>query len=314
MPSPRTTHGVCWRSTTYADVVVPTHARARQPPPARGQPPRLRYDWQYRRCDYSSSSTNTPAARRAHAVRAVARERGCQAHKRRRRHPHALRLDEEAHSVGELARRIPSRGRQAPTQQPQATGVAPHSCGANASSTCVLNLEPSAAATHPHGGALAKSPLRTHGHTGRERSTANPHTTGNTPRATQRGHRQGVACDRPALGGGAGCGRASRCPRRMRSTAPTAAAAGGASGSGHCQGGPREPPGTRWLRQRCCRLVTAGAGTAAATRRRTGPAPPQPEARAAGARRAARSPHAAGGDEAPHAANSKVVSTPVMGT
>ena len=194
-----------------------------------------------------------------------------------------------------------------PTSSHRPVASPPQPCGANASSTCALNLEPSAAATHTHGGALASCER-----TGTLGVSAVWPT--HTPRATQRGRRQGAACDRPGLGWGAGCGRARGCPGRMRSTAPTAAASGGPSGSGRCRDGPREPPGTRLLRQRCRRRATAGAGTAAATRRRTGPAPPQPEARAAGARRAARSPHAAGGDEAPHAANSKVVSTPVMGT
>ena len=145
--------------------------------------PRLRYCWQCRRCDYSSSSTNTPAARRAHAVRAVARERGCQAHKRRRRHPHALRLDEEAHRVGELARRIPSRGRHmAPNQQPQATRVA--TAAVRRERQQHLRAEPrTVRRCHPHA-RRGTGQLRTHRHIGRERSvaTGNPHTTGNTAR------------------------------------------------------------------------------------------------------------------------------------
>ena len=44
-----------------------------------------------------------------------------------------------------------------------------------------------------------------------------------------------VACYRPGLGWGTGCCRARRFPGRMRSTAPTAAAEGGASRRGHCQ-------------------------------------------------------------------------------
>ena len=64
-----------------------------------------------------------------------------------------------------------------------------------------LNLGPSAAATHTNGGALASCER-----TGTLGVSAVWPT--HTPRATQRGRRQGAACDRPGLGWGAGCGRA----------------------------------------------------------------------------------------------------------
>ena len=84
------------------------------------------------------------------------------------------------------------------------------------------NLEPPAAATHTHGRALA--------------SCERAGTMGvsavwptHAPRATQRGCRQGVACDRPGVGWGEGFRWARGCPGRMWSTGSTVANGGGAS-------------------------------------------------------------------------------------
>ena len=208
--STRTTHGVCRRSTTYADAVVPTRA-----PPT--------HEHASRHPARACTQTTVPAVRPQQL-----QHKHTWAQRAARRGAWLTSADTRTHMHCDSTRKPTVYRKLLPASLPRATWRAtsshrpvvspPHPCGANASSTCALNLEPSAAATHTHGRALASC----------ERAS----TMGvsavwptHTPRATQRGCRQGVACDRPGVAWGEGYRRARGCPGRMRSTGPTAAAA-----------------------------------------------------------------------------------------